>query len=80
MTHPNYSDTYAFSTAKLQNGQTYVGNQMFQGSGMSRSCIRCGHRSYSGFKMLKPWGMVCQKCHEHVSNRRAMRAAAQASS
>lgn len=69
------SDTYSNHKARLRGGEPYVGNHMFMGSGMSRSCNRCHIRSTGNFKLLKPWGMCCNNCNTEVIEARARKAA-----
>ena len=49
--------------AKYKDGSSYDGNRQFLGNGLQRSCGRCGaHKSSAGFKLLRPYGMVCPEC------------------
>jgi hypothetical protein len=49
--------------ARLKDGRPYSGEQRFAGTGMTRSCGKCGqHRPLIGFRKLVPWGMCCAQC------------------
>lgn len=50
--------------AKYKDGRPYTGGvSQFLGNGLQRSCGRCGaHKQSAGFKLYRPWGMVCPEC------------------
>lgn len=49
--------------AKMRDGTPYAGHKQFLGSGLQRSCGKCGaFRPLGEFKLLRPWGMCCPKC------------------
>lgn len=50
-------------TPKTRDGKPYVGNQMFMGNGVQRSCAKCGtHHPPGKLKKLAPWGLCCEFC------------------
>lgn len=49
--------------SKRTDGSPYTGNQQFAGFGLMRSCGKCGkHKMPAGFRVRKPWGLVCPQC------------------
>lgn len=49
--------------AKMRDGSDYIGNQMFRGNGVLKSCCTCGKHKASteGWQMLTA-GMSCPEC------------------
>ena len=54
-----------YKSARYKDGSLYEGNQQYAGGGTQRSCGKCGqHRAPGGFKLLRPWGLVCPDCQK----------------
>lgn len=52
------------SRARTTDGKLYEGNQMFQGNGLQRSCMRCArHKPPTGGRKTRI-GWVCRDCLE----------------
>lgn len=49
--------------ARMRDGSLYDGHKLYLGNGLQRSCGKCGaHKSSAGFKLQRPYGMVCPEC------------------
>lgn len=54
-----------YKQARYRDGRPYSGVKQFLGTGVNRSCGKCGqHSASAGFKLIKPWGMVGQCCQK----------------
>lgn len=54
-----------FKPARMRDGSLYSGHKMYLGGGLQRSCAKCGnHRAPGGFKLVRPWGLVCPDCQK----------------
>lgn len=50
--------------AKYTDGRAYDGEKRYLGNGVTRSCGKCSQHkpTDSGFKLVRPWGLVCAQC------------------
>lgn len=54
-----------YKAARMRDGTLYQGNQRYAGSGIMRSCAKCGtHSASAGFKLVRPWGMLGKCCQK----------------
>lgn len=51
--------------ARYKDGSTYSGHKQYLGTGVQRSCGKCGNFCpMSAFRKVAPWGMVCEACRK----------------
>ena len=54
-----------YKQARMRDGSAYAGHTQYLGQGIKRSCGKCrGHASPTGFRLVKPWGLICPSCQE----------------